>query len=116
MSSAEPPLLPDLARIRRMHRRGQLDRVIEIDSVSRWAKREEYDAGAEDVSLSGTTITYEQDSLSYTFVVHFDPAILPGMTVTDGDVEVIIDSVEAIGRRQYMQLHCSARTPATVIE
>ena len=87
-----------------------------MDGTSLWAQVEAYEDTQQDVGLSGTVIEYERETSTYTYTVHYDPGILPGQTVTDGDVEVEINSVEEVGRRRYMRLFCSARTPAQVIE
>ena len=116
MSSAELHHLPDLARIRREHRRGNLDRVVLIDGVSRWAQLEEFTDIEEDRRLSGTVVEYEVDAKVFNFTVHYDASILPGQTVVYNDHEVEINSVEQVGRARYMRLFCSVRTPAQVIE
>ncbi len=103
--------MPDLAGIRRAHRRGSLDRVVRVDGRELWAKREEYESEQQDIFLGDSAVSYEQDTRTYVYTVHFDPAILPGQEITDGDLTVTILSVETIGRRAYMRLNCSRETP-----
>ena len=56
-------------------------------------------------------VSYEKDTRTYAFTVHFDAAILPGQEITDGEKILTIMSVESIGRRAYMRLYATRETP-----
>ena len=104
--------MPDLSRIQRAYSRGNLDRVVTVEGRQVWAKRLEDDAGETVESVADTLVTFTADRLTAAYVIHYDPAVLPGQQLTDEGEALTVDAVTEVGRARFMLLRCSAQTPA----
>ena len=108
--------MANLRRISREHSLGNLDRIVQIDGRDTWSKKLDDSFGAAEEVIADTLASYSQETLQTAFLIHFDPAVLPGQTVTDEGDELTIDSVSEVGRRRWMILQCSVSTPASTPE
>ena len=104
--------MPDLRSIARFHQSAHLDKIITVDGNEVWAKCLLADREEETDFLRNTLVSFDAKEVQRQIVVRWDPAHLPGQTVVDEGDTLTVESVQEIGRRQYMILTCSIRTPS----